>query len=557
MKNQPKPCWRAWRAIVLFASICLLGCAVYGCGAKSLDPQAEEIVVTNLSQLEGISFDGFDRLTLLDLRAVEADATLIDDLRLRLPGREIRWNVPLGSKTFDSRAVEVVLPRDCTANDLANLAYFTALERVDARACEIDEAFAKAAYAYEVEFVWNATIGGVYANSDATTLDLSLSPISAESVMYRLNGLGDLKEVVCNDTPWSAAELAALRAAYPDVSFVRDVDVFGTRVPADTSTLDFSDKAVDLDALSQILLELPALKTVNLEGQIVTLEEMERLTNAFPAVSFSFVFDSFGQRLTSDMTELDLNGYPLSSPEEMIRVLRFLPNMQNCDLSGCGLTNEQVEQLMAQFPAVKFVWVIRLGAWEIRTDITAFSKGNRTKFPNGMGYFTGVGKTNFYDEDIQVLKYCKDLVYLDLGHGNRITDLSVLTQLKHLRVLIVSMNKLVDLTPIAELSELELLEIYQNPFTDITPVTKLSKLKYLNCNSTLMTDASPLFTMQNLEMLWFVSVRNVSAEQRKELVEALPNCRVNFHPNSRGPEGWKGNPLYIEYQTAFGLPIDN
>ncbi len=555
MANSGKPDGGGRRNVFVTLALCLLFFLLLGCGTPALDPAAKEIVITSPSQLEDLSFADFSALRRLDLRAISVEAARVGELQTSLPACEILWNVPLGSKRFDSASSEIALPDGCTAEDLALLRYFSALSFVDARACTVDAAFAEAAFAFEdVAFVWNTTIGGVPAESTSTSLDLTGSDIPAEQALWLLRGLPALTEVVCYDTVWSAAELTTLREVYPAISFLRDIEVFGERVPADAESLDFSDRAVNLDELMQILEQLPAIKTVDLSGQTVSLEQMERLTAAFPAIAFSFSFELFDKQVTTNTTELDLEGYALSSPEEIARALKFLPNLNTCDLSHSGLRNEEMEQLMAQFPNVKFIWVIRLGAWEIRTDITAFSKGNRTKFPDGMGFFTGEGKTNFYDEDIQVLKYCKDLVYLDLGHGNRLTDLSVLTQLKHLRVLIVSMNKLVDLTPLAQLQELELLEIYQNPFTDISPIAKLTKLKYLNCNSTLITDPSPLFTMQNLEMLWFVSVRNVSPEQKQQLVEALPNCRVNFRPNSAPPDGWKGNPLYVEYQTAFGLP---
>lgn len=558
MAHRNKQSSMGWRGICVAAALLILLSALAACGAPPLDPTAQEIVITNPSQLENQSFAEFSALRLLDLRAILVEQSRVDELRASLPNCEILWNVPLGNIRFDSASSELVLPESCTAKDLALLRYFPALSFVDARACAVDAAFGKAAFAFEnVSFVWNTTIGNVPAESTSTSLNLTGSDIPAEQVLWLLRGLPVLTEVICKDTVWSATELTAMREAYPNISFLREVEVFGERFPADAESLDFSNRAVDPDELSRILEQLPAIKSVDLTGQKMSLAQMEQLTVAYPQIEFSFLFEVFGKELTTDTTELDLEGYVLSSPEEIANVLTFLPNLNTCDLSHCGLSNEQMEQLMAQFHNVKFIWVIRLGAWEIRTDITAFSKGNRTRFPNGMGYFTGVGKTNFYDEDIQVLKYCKDLVYLDLGHGNRITDLSVLTQLKHLRVLIVSMNKLVDLSPIAQLQELELLEIYQNPFTDISPVAKLSKLRYLNCNSTLMTDASPLFTMQNLEMLWFVSVRNVPEAQKKQLVEALPNCRVNFRPNSKGPGGWKGNPLYEEYQAAFGLPLSN
>lgn len=548
---------RLQRAGVLLA-VCLLAVGLIGCGSAKLDSEAESIVVTDLSQLEGETFAGFDRLKTLDLRAVAVDAARVDSIRAALPECAVLWNVPLGSAAFDSTSDTIALPQDCTAADLNNLRYFPALTRVDATACAVDTAFANAAAAFPgVAFAWNTTIGGVSAKSTDTTLDLTdQQSITPDQVAPLLRGLPALEKVVCNGTGWSADQIAQLTSAYPGIVFVCDVDVFGELVPASTQTLDLSGKTVDFVQLPSILSQLPALTSVNLEGQAATFEQMDALTAAFPNISFSFSFELFSQQVTTATTELDLDGYALTSPEEIASKLKYLPNLTKCDLSYCGLSDEQMEQLMAQFPSVKFVWMIRIGAWEVRTDITAFSKGNRSKFPNDMGWFTDDGKTNFSDDDIQMLKYCTDLVYLDLGHGNRITDVSVIAQLKKLRVLIVSMNKIVDISPLAALKELECLEIYQNPITDISPVTELPKLKYLNCSATYFTDITPLLGLKNLEMLWFINVRYITKEQRQQLTEALPDCEMCFHASSSGEGGWTGNPLYIEYQTAFGLPYN-
>ena len=550
--------WKKTRQrISLFLIVCLFITSVAGCAAAKLDPTAETIVITNLSQLKDETFAGFDQLKTLDLRAVAVDATRVDELSAALPNCTILWNVPIGAGSFDSSSSELTLPQDCTAQDLALLRYFPSLTRVDATQCTVDEAFASAAAAYtNVAFAWNTTIGGIAVKSTDTTLDLSnQQSLSPDQVMPFLLGLSSLQQVTCNGTGWSSEEIAALQAAYPGISFICDVDVFGEKVPTTTQTLDLSNATIDLQTLPDTLALLPDLTSVNLEGQTVSFEQMDALMTAFPKIAFSFSFELFSQQVTTQTTDLDLNGYTLTSPEEIADKLKYLPNLTHADLSYCGLTNEQMEQLMTQFPSIKFVWVIKIGAWEIRTDITAFSKGNRTVFPNGMGRFTDEGKTNFYNEDIQVLKYCKDLVYLDLGHGNRITDVSVLAQLKHLKVLIVSMNKITDISPLAELKELECLEIYQNPITDISPVASLPKLRYLNCSATYLTDITPLLGMTKLEMLWFITVKYVTKEQRQQLVDTLKNCEICFHANSSGEGGWKQNDLYEVYQTAFGLPF--
>jgi len=538
--------------LLLIALFCLVLSA--GCAATKLDPTAESIVITDLSQLRNQDFSGFNRLKTLDLRGVSVDAEMVDTLQAKLPNAAILWNVPIGSESFDSTSGTLTLPQSCTASELALLRYFPALTRVDATGCIVNSDFANASAAYSgVTFTWNATIGGVLVKSSDTTLDLTGRTVSADEVKPFLRGLSALQQVVCDNTGWSTEQIADLEAAYPAISFESDVDVFGESVPASTQSLDLTNKTVDFDKLPEVLTQLPHLSSVNLEGQKVSFEQMDALTSAFPKISFSFSFELFSQQVTSQTTELNLNGYALTSPEEIADKLKYLPNLTKADLSNCGLSNEQMEQLMTQFPSIKFVWTIKIGAWEVRTDITAFSKGNRKTFPNGMGGFTGEGKTNFNNDDIQVLKYLTDLVYLDLGHGNRISDVSVISQLKHLRVLIVSMNKIEDISPLAQLKELECLEIYQNPIKDISPVAEMPNLKYLNCSSTYIEDITPLLGLQNLKMLWFIRVKNIDDEQRQQLSGALKNCNICFSANSSGEGGWTDNGLYVEYQIAFGL----
>lgn len=543
----------------LVGFLCLLLFPSAGCSAQKLDQTAETLVISSILQVENESFEGFDRLRTLDLRAVEADAALVDRLTAALPNCAILWNVPLGGERFDNASTELTLPTGCTSEDLALLRYFPALARVDATLCLADETFVNAALAYpQIAFVWNATIDGAVVQSTDVSMRLAAnSAVTPEQLSAFLRGLPALQQIDLSEAGWSAEQVAALAGAYPEKTFLCDVDVFGEQVPSTAESLDLSGAAnVDVFALPELLALFPLLQSVNLQGQTITLEQMDALQAAFPNVTFSFSFVLFDQAVSTDTTRLELNGYPLTSAEEVAAGLKYLPNLTYADLCNCGLTNEQMEQLISKFPNVKFVWMIQVGAWEMRTDITAFSKGNRKVFPNNMGRFVDETQANLHDEDIVPLKYCTDLVFLDLGHGNRITDLTPLSGLTKLRALIVSMNKIEDISPLKSLTNLECLEIYQNPITDISPVTALPKLRYLNCSATLFQDITPLLGLNNLEMLWFVSVRNVTKEQRTQLEEALPDCKICFKASSSGEGGWTGNGLYIEYQTAFGLPYN-
>lgn len=99
------------------------------------------------------------------------------------------------------------------------------------------------------------------------------------------------------------------------------------------------------------------------------------------------------------------------------------------------------------------------------------------------------------------------------------------------------MNKIEDISPLAQLKELECLEIYQNPIKDISG-RRAAKAQVPQLQLDLYRRHRPLPKLQNLEMLWFIRVRNVGEEQRQQLSDALKNCKICFNANSSGDGGW-------------------
>jgi hypothetical protein len=217
--------------------ICLIAVSA-GCGAQKPDPNVESIVITSLAELDNETFSEYTNLKTLDLRAVAVEAARVDEIQTIQPNCDILWNVPLGSSSFDNKSSEITLPQDCAAADLQLLKYFSALSRVDATACTVDEAFADAAAAFPaVSFVWNTTFGGVSIKSTDTVLDLTgIQSLSPELLNRMLPGLPALEKVICSGTGWSAEQIAALKEAHPAIEFVYDVAVFGDIVPYTTQT---------------------------------------------------------------------------------------------------------------------------------------------------------------------------------------------------------------------------------------------------------------------------------------------------------------------------------
>lgn len=461
--------------------------------------------------------------------------------------------VTLAGQTFDRSLDALTLPEGVTAAEIAFLSDFAALAEVDASAVQVTPELLAAADAFPaVRFTWGYL--GVPINENTESLDLSnRTGADVQTLVGLLDRFGNIVSVDLTGTDINADELYALTSGHPGTAFRYTVDVFGTPTQNDAAALVLASFGeTDTNALIDALKLLPSVETVDLGGQAVSGETLSALGEAYPEIAFLANVTVFGRTVPADTTSLDLQNMAFSSVEEVRSALSALPKLAEVDMRGCNLTDEELGSLQDAFPNTTFIWIIHVGAWEIRTDITAFSKGQRHSFPNGMGFF-GDGKSNFYSEDCEPLKYCKNLEHLDLGHGNRITDLSFLTGLTKLRTLILSMNKIEDITPLTALTNLELLEIYQNLIVDLTPLTQLPKLEYLNISRTSFRDITPLTEMKQLKMLWLVNTRQVTPELRAELEAALPDCEFCYKASTSSKGGWLKNPLYREYQRAYGL----
>ncbi|MEZ4626686.1 MAG: hypothetical protein R2912_00770 [Eubacteriales bacterium] len=242
--------------------------------------------------------------------------------------------------------------------------------------------------------------------------------------MQNLYYLPALAAVDITNTGIGAEDGTALEARYPYIGRSPARSMCLARASTDTTEPDLTQATITDEAqLGDALASLKKLTSCDLTGQTISFETMDALKERYPLITFSFSFDLFGQRLTPETTELNLQGQTFTSAEEVAAGLVHLPALTLCDLSGTGLTNEQMVQLQTQFPAVKFIWLVQVGAWQVRTDIVAFTSHNRKLFPDDAAVFTKVGNTSLTDEDVLALQYCTDLVYLDLSN-NKITDIS-------------------------------------------------------------------------------------------------------------------------------------
>jgi Leucine-rich repeat (LRR) protein len=541
---------RALAAVLLLALIFPLS----GCGLFK-DRSLTELTIGDAAQIDIKDLLKYENLQLLDVRGAQIAPEDYLALQDALPNCRIYWSVPIAGQRFDSQLTQFALPAETDGGALELLKYFPNLTSVDARACSCyDALMSKSIEMKHVSFAWQLEIGDVTAGNADAALDLSGKTLDADALVKDLYYLPALAGVDLTDTNLSEEQGAALEERYPNIVFLRTLNIFGVKADTDATALDLTQADITDDTrLPDLLAPLKKLERCDLTGRTVSFETMAALKERYPLIAFSFTFDLFGQTLTPETTDLNLQGQTFADMEEVSEGLKHLPNLASCDLSGTGLTDEQMTQLQAAFPGVKFVWLVRVGAWQVRTDIEAFSTENRKSFPDGAGFYDGAGNAQLTDADTAAFRYCTDLVYLDLD-GNRIIDLSFLQYLPKLRLLSLANNKVKDISAVASLSELEFLEIFINYIAELNPLMGLAKLTSLNCSRTAVTDIAPLMGMKQLRMLWIMN-NKLEKEDLEKLAAALPDCKIVSRGSNAKAGGWRESDLYYEFEVKAGLAL--
>lgn len=233
---------------------------------------------------------------------------------------------------------------------------------------------------------------------------------------------------------------------------------------------------------------------------------------------------------------IDLGDQVVGNWADFSAFLKKFPNLKQVNMFATTVDAARVEKLEKAFPGIEFGWTLKMMYYHIiRSDAEAYSTLH--------GFHPKHRSSEFV-----LLKYCTKLKALDLGHNN-LTDISFLRSMPHLRVLILGDNNhLKNIETVGELKELEYLELFSCGITDISPLTKLTNLMDLNLANNAVKDWRPLKEMKWLKRLWISGMcrgkmkkYELSAEERQELEEALPDTRIEYlgQPTDNG---WREDP---------------
>ena len=484
----------------------------------------------------------------VDLRGQSVTVEAYEKLTEKLPEAEIRWDVPLSTGGQDSGS-ETLRLSALTEEDIERLSLFPSLKAV-----ELAEEFSDYSRALLLKHVrpdldvsWSVELGGKRWYSDARSLKMDVAAAPAEELTEKLAYLPEVESLTLTGGPADYELLEALDRARPGLAVSADVDLFGTEVSTKAEELSFAGRtdltAEDLAFLKDHARWFPALRSVDLTDCGLEDADLVALASDLDA-DVIWTTQVYGVPVCSTDTQVDLSYLKLGDGGAKIEAL--VPGMHHLEkvvMLECGIPDEDMDQLNKRHENVKFVWMVHFGGYQMRSDETAFIAAKWEK-----GYL--------FNSTAAPLKYCTDLVALDMGH-QRFTDISFLYNMPHLRFLILADGPVYDITPVASLKELEYLEIFKTPVVDLSPLLECKNLKDLNI-SYLPWAASEynfdvLMQLPSLERLFFFGNRLTQA-QKDALRDHYPDAEIMLYEGleSTGLD-WRYHERYYEMRDMLDI----
>ncbi len=302
--------------------------------------------------------------------------------------------------------------------------------------------------------------------------------------------------------------------------------------PAPTTWTITDESADQILTLAEIpsLVHIDATKSQEYDA---LLQLHKLLPNCDIRWSYTFQGKSYSSS-TRELKVTDLTG--------LEDAIRYLPKLETIDLTETDAVLEDLDRFDAVRPGIFYLWNFRFNGFKMNTDIRVFSTLR-----------DGTGR-RFTDKELYpIVKYCRHLKALDLGH-NQLSDLSSIGELKELEVLILSGNPIEDASPLGNLKNLSYLELFMCPnIRDFSFLSQLTKLQDLNlCYDFGCTNLSFLGSMPGLRFGSF-KLTGVTPEDFKTWQEKMPESVLVYWDGNldSSASGWHDTARSIQVRRAF------
>lgn len=467
----------------------------------------------------------------LDLRGTGLTAESYRSLAEKLPDCRILWDVPFQGGTLPSDTRELTVT-SLTDEDVAALSHLTELATVHGEGCADYAQLARLQEEHpEAAVLYRVNISGKDRDPDTTELTLTeLTAQDAANLAY-LPKLGSVSVSGCTDY----ALLQQLQAEHPEWNLRYTVALGGEEFDADAASVQV--QGATAEELSQALTGLTELQDLYILNPKADHTQLQQLRTDYPGVEIRWAVELYGQTVTEDVVELDISGAQVASCEEVEQLVACLPKLEKLIMSDCGIDSETMAQFRErQRENYKVVWTVYLSdKCKARTDDI---------------YFMPIQQGEYYlkDEHTEELKYCEDMICIDVGH-HMIHNIDFVAYMPHLKYLILAHTGVRDVSPIVNCQELVYLEVDWSEIRDYTPIKELKALEDLNLTETYC-DITPILEMTWLKNLW---APGRSYSVRQQLEEALPNTHLQLNKKAPAGEGWRDLPNYFAQRDILGM----
>lgn len=512
-------------------------------GEWRYDCLSDAIAVGNFSSEEVENFSFFPALHYVDAHTADCSEEIME-LISSYPKIEVHWNIPIGAQRIDDRSEEISVG-DFSLAEVKNFAYFKALKRIDATAasCYPEIMALREAVGEDVDLKWNVVIGG--ESFPHTTKELTLPEgVSAEEVGEKLAYLPDTRMVDTTKAVFDRTELSSLRSRYPKVRFLFKVTIAGESYRSNTENINISENAaLDLQELLDHGGDFEELKIINLGSRNMALDDVVAIREAYGGVEVICRTTVCGKDCSTDWKELDLSNRRIEDLSEAEKAIAAMARLEKLYLCDCGIDNDTLSALRDKYDGqTDIVWKVYLNGVACRTDAEAFCM---SKYSNEWGYLPY--------ENAAPIRYCTDMVTLDLGHGN-FDRIDFVSTMPHLKYLIICSAPVTSLEPLRNSEELYYVEMFFTAVRDLEPIQNLPNLRHLNLSHCRLDDYTQLFEMKQLARLWWVD-SGLTEAQQQEVRDALPNTKICFWAWEDNAVGnyWRDDPSYREMRDNLGM----
>ena len=379
----------------------------------------------------------------------------------------------------------------------------------------------------QVDVTYTVDLGGTSVSNKASSAVLEPGSFSYDILLENLQYLPALTAVSFPSVNLTPGQIDGILAAYPDLTLEYSVSLFGQDVALTTTELDLTSMGDDqVEEACEHLGMLTNLTDATLSSGL-SMESVARLQDAAPNVTFHYNFTLFDKSVSTTDEEIIYKNQSIGNDgeEDLRKALAILDGCQRVVLDNCGFDYEVLAKVREDFrEGPNLVWRVYFGV-DKRYNLLTDEDTLRAVY-------------NVTNDTCGPMKYCEGVKYMDIGHNEYLTDLSFVSGMPNLEVMIASgcaATELVGFENCKKLTWLELASCLK--LKNIDSLAGCESLQYLNL---CYTKVSSYEALDGLPLVRFVCLSpKASAKEQKTFQEIHDGCRTVFYGYSNPWTAWR------------------